>query len=64
MAQGQACNVYSLFIFERERERERERECVYAGDRERGRQRESQAGSVLSAQSPTYSLFPDREILT
>ena len=58
--------VFICFEKEREREREREREhgrehtTVQAGrGREREREREkSQAGSELSAQSPTWGLNP------
>ena len=44
--------ILKFIYFERERERERERECVSGGGVER--ERESQAGSQLSVQSPTW----------
>ena len=55
----------------RERERERERESASGGgaERERERERETQnlkqaPGSELSAQSPTWGLNPQTEIMT
>ena len=42
-----------ICLFLRERERERQEACEWGRSRERGRDREPQAGSVLSAQSPT-----------
>ena len=45
------------FFLERERERERERESVHTGERSRGRERKSQAGSMISTE-PDAGLDP------
>ena len=56
--------IFSVY-FERERERERDREPVRVGEGRGERETELQAGSTLSAQSPTtLTMRSDREIGT
>ena len=64
---GKGINFFflSLFIYLSERERERVRVSKQGRDREREGYRESQAGSMLSAQSPVRgSNSQNREIVT
>ena len=49
---------FSLFILETEREHRHTCKWVVGGGRERGREKESQAGSELSVQSPMWGSEP------